>query len=465
MPEEHTHTKSPWLNQIAARDAHQGIEEDSTRDVVIIGGGISGVMTAYYTLTHTDMHVSLLEGDRIAHGASGHNAGQLVSEFEHSFLELVEKFGTEKAVDAEQDIDRAWTLLETLLRDEGLTIPMSTFTGYAGYESLEDIERILRNQHAREEAGLEPRKVYLLSTLTHNARFTPYRHLYDTASQSELASLLETKAVHYHAVIAKKRGCMNSALLCEEVTHVLKKKFPDRFALHEHTHVSSLHLGPNSTTAYVHNTKTEGKHSLHAAKVILCTNGFENITIRADHNPSFDTKFHETVRGIVGSMVGYLEPEGKKPAALSFHELTGVLSSPEAGGEENAYFYFTRRPYEVDNGSHSLVCVGGPERIMEDTRAYDPKSSFDELHRDILNTFMKDTYIDSEGLRTRFSWHGLMGYTPSGMRIIGPDRHEKALWYNLGCNGIGLMTAIFGGYKISQLLKGDSFPASAFDPQ
>lgn len=463
--EKDHHIKSPWLHQLPVRDPHPSVAGDATRDVVIVGGGISGVMTAYFTLKETAVHVTLLEAQRIAHGATGHNAGQLVSEFEQSFLELVEKFGTEQAVDAEQDIDRAWTLLETLHREEALTTPMSTFTGYAGYESIDDIERVLKNQSAREEAGLEPRQVFILESLVSNARFIPYRHLFSAISAEHIANLLETNTTHFHAVIAKKRGCMNSALFSEEVVHLLVKRYPDRFTLHEQTPVISIHVHPDNVRVLVHNQHTTTTHTLTASRVVLCTNGFESVTLHADHNPTFDARYHEMVRGLVGSMVGYLEPAGKHPTALSFHDMSHVLTTKEAVGDEHSYFYFTRRPFDVDGGAHSLLCLGGPERSLDDTRSYNPESPFSEAHRHILDTFLKTTYNAYPDLRPRFAWHGLMGYTPTGMRVIGPDITEKNLWYNIGCNGIGLMTATFGGYKIAQLLKGETFPQSAFDPR
>ncbi|NBV77056.1 FAD-binding oxidoreductase [bacterium] len=460
----HKHN-SAWLAQVTDRHAHAGVETDAQREVVIVGGGISGVMTAYYLLKYTQVHVTLLEGDRVAHGATGHNAGQLAAEFEKTFLELVQQFGLEMAVRAEQDIERAWTLLETLYEEESLQTPLSTFPGYAGYESPDDTERILRNQHARAEAGLSPRRVYLLHTLADEARYAPYRRYFESITAEEIGNLLETNATHYRAVLARKRGCLNSALLCEELLQVLHKHYATRFVLHEHSHVSSVRIFAHHARLFVMNTAAKRHHVLDAARVVLCTNGFENISLLTERGSALETRFHDMVRGLVGSMVGYLEPVGKNPTALSFHDQSGTLTTKESGFDERAYFYFTRRPFEIDGSKHALVCVGGPEKVMSDARSYRPNEPFNPEHRRVLDTFMRTTYRNHADLHFRFAWHGLMGYTPSGMRIIGPDKKHQVLWYNLGCNGIGLMTAIFGGYKIAQCMKGETFLSSAFDPQ
>ena len=65
----------------------------------------------------------------------------------------------------------------------------------------------------------------------------------------------------------------------------------------------------------------------------------------------------------------------------------------------------------------------------------------------------------------RFAWHGLMGYTRDGARLIGAEPRNPVLLYNLGCNGVGLLPSIAGGARIARILAGEDLPASAFDPR
>ncbi len=57
-----------------------------------------------------------------------------------------------------------------------------------------------------------------------------------------------------------------------------------------------------------------------------------------------------------------------------------------------------------------------------------------------------------------------MGYTPNGIRLIGPEPLNTNLYYKLGCNGIGILPSIFGANKISLMLRGNKFKKSIFDP-
>ena len=64
-----------------------------------------------------------------------------------------------------------------------------------------------------------------------------------------------------------------------------------------------------------------------------------------------------------------------------------------------------------------------------------------------------------------FQWHGLMGYTPGMVRVIGAHPRHPRLLYNLACNGVGFLPSIHGGRQVSRLLAGEALPPSIFDPR
>lgn len=97
----------------------------------------------------------MLERFKLAHGATGHNAGQVVSYFEIGFAHLVQEFGVELATAGQREIEQAWTLLDEMYTDGGLDIPLSRFVGYAGLVSYEQVLWHLEDSLARQSAGLE----------------------------------------------------------------------------------------------------------------------------------------------------------------------------------------------------------------------------------------------------------------------------------------------------------------------
>jgi hypothetical protein len=84
-----------------------------------------------------------------------------------------------------------------------------------------------------------------------------------------------------------------------------------------------------------------------------------------------------------------------------------------------------------------------------------------------IDNFLRYTYkhAPKDNIEYKFLWHGLMGFTPNGVRLIGPEPNNPILHYNLGCNGVGLLPSIYGGQKISWHLAGKKLEPSIFDPK
>ena len=71
--------RSPWLEQLDRPDPPHPLDRGLTTDVVVVGAGIAGAATAYFILRDTPDTVVMVERSRTGHGASGRNAGQLVT--------------------------------------------------------------------------------------------------------------------------------------------------------------------------------------------------------------------------------------------------------------------------------------------------------------------------------------------------------------------------------------------------
>lgn len=443
---------SPWIKQLKSTRPTKKLETHAQTDVVVVGGGIAGVTTAYFILKNTDFKVSLLEANRIAHGATGHNAGQVVSYFERQISKIAEEFGDKLAIEAQADILSAWLLAEEIFKEAKLESPFYQFTGYAGMSDFDEIMIHVKNSLMFRSASMLGESL-LVAEESDVAQRIPkeYRELCTFMPHKDILALLETTDVRYVAALTARKGCLNSALFTEELTGYLLSNFADRFTLYEESPMDEVVLHAHGAELKV------GSRVLKADKVVLCTNGFEKFTITNNGGPEIDKHFHHMVKGTVGYMAGYLEGRDKSPTALSFI------------GDKDAYFYMTRRPYEDEkNEKHNLICIGGPEASLEDTSAY-AKDDYlypDEALHDI-DAFVHETYQDAPKgeIDYRYQWHGLMGYTPNGVRLIGPEPRNKNLFYNLGCNGVGILPSIFGGKKVADLLAGKKFPISIFDPK
>lgn len=455
---------SPWLHQLTVTRPVDTLESDIATDVAIVGAGIAGVMTAYFTLTRTDKQVLLVEGSRVAHGATGHNAGQVVFEFEREFYSLVEEYGLELAADAENSVRGAWVLLEELYQEAKLTTPMSSFMGYNGYTNVGRLIEELKNNALRVEAGMQVFPVYIAENAPH-LDWIPkqYKDLYSLVPHENILSLLETSNKEYIAVMSERKGCVNSAMLVEEIVGYLLATFKGRFILCEETHIHEVVLEKDLAIL------KSKKNSITADKVVLCTNGFEKFTITNNAGPDIDHQFHQMVRGKVGYMAGHLEELKHPPIALAFYDQTSDDVRDVADPfDQKPYIYMTRRPYEMEKDEkHNLICVGGPEHSLDDTSSYLSEGEYSEEASEEIEHFLHSTYVHAPKGQVdfKFKWHGLMGYTPTSIRVVGEEPKNPVLMYNIGCNGVGILTSIYGGKRISDFLSGKTMSPSLFDPR
>ncbi len=446
---------SPWLHQLNKNRISVPLVNDTETGIAIVGAGIAGVSTAFFLLKHTDKNVMILEGDRLAHGATGHNAGQIAAYFEKPFREIVKEFGLDMACEGQRSFETAWQLLSEMYTEAGLDIPLFRFQGYAGHSTKEQILGRLENDFLRRKGGLHTDPIEIYEEADFLAEIPEqYRNLFSLISREEITLKLETFDPQYIAVTSSQKGVMNSALFCQEVVAYLLSKFGDRFKLYERTHISKIVLKDDKVLL------DADKHTIECEEVVLCTNGFENFEIFAPSGLSIDTRFHHSVDGLVAFMAGYLEPHTGVPAAMSYFqkEDIGLTDDPEA----TPYFYVTRRPYEYEREQkHNLISVGGPDFTLEKKSGYSHELEFSEKAKEQIGSFIKKTY--DKNPEYAFMWHGVMGYTKNLLRMIGPDPEHKRLYYNLGCNGVGLLLSMFGGDKVARQIAGEEFPKSIFD--
>jgi glycine/D-amino acid oxidase-like deaminating enzyme len=451
--------KSPWVEQLKNKFNTQPLDKNHKTDILIIGAGISGITTAYYILKNTNLNVTLVEAKTLASGATGHNAGQLVSYFEKQISNIVKEFGFEMAVSAQKDINSSWFLLEQIYQDTGITTNISISNGYAGIQTYEDLVTFLQNAQVYKKAGLIHEKLSIAEDCSYLEKIPQkFHNLFSIIKKKNLMDYLETNDSSYYAMISVKKGMMNSALFCEDLLNYIFKNFSNRFNYYDKTPVSEIRLHQNNSLTIANNKE------IYSNKIVLCTNGFEKIDIINKVGNDINTKFHHLVIGVVGYMAGYLEEDLRKPTAIGF--LPKKSSTGKDVFDKDPYFYFTRRDYEIKNKKFNLICIGGPEAVMDDSNKYKIEHPFPKEAQDSINNFLHKSYkyAPKGSIDYKYIWHGLMGYTPNGIRLIGIEPLNKNLLYNLGCNGVGILPSIFGANKISKILSGEKFEKSIFDP-
>ena len=444
-------SRSPWYEQLRTDAPPQPLDGDARTNVAIIGAGIAGAATAFFTLRETDQRVLLIERNRSGSGATGHNAGQVANYFERPLCELVEAYGFDLAIAAQRAIDDAFDLLTLMVDESGSSVRLERVMGHMGMFTCNHLEVHLCNQSIRRRGGLEVEEIVVSADAPFLDEIpAEYSDLYAVVPRSEIEARLGRRCGDYYAVLSAQKACINSALLVEHAVAYLEQAYPERFRYVDHTMVDRIELSGSGATL------AAGGHRVDCDRVVLCTNGYIDHDVVASDGSRIELPLIQTV----GYMGGYFERDSQPPGAMSF------IKNDKIGGDL-PYGYVTRRTYDRPGGAATLTCVGGPETELEEGDLYDADAPVPGYAIEQLDTQVRAVIDDPGGSADAYDyvWQGLMGYMPDRLRVVGQEPRDPALLYNLACNGVGILPSLCGGLRIAHLLAGRQLAPSLFDPR
>ncbi len=181
LPGDHT---SYWLASTPATD-YPSLTEDTTVDVVVVGGGIVGVTTAFL-LTRAGLRVVLLEARRIVTGVTGHTTGKVTSLHGLIYSDLVRRHGEERARLYGQANQAALEWIVRTAQDEGIHCDLVRSPAYTFASSERAAAQVREEATTAQRLGLPadlvtsldlPVPVNAAVRFRDQARFHPRRFL------------------------------------------------------------------------------------------------------------------------------------------------------------------------------------------------------------------------------------------------------------------------------------------------
>lgn len=424
---------SPWFE--FERTQWPSLHTDIDCDVAIIGGGISGVVTLYYLLTKTSKKILLLEQNRVASGATGNNAGLVCNATEEILSNLRSGSRSEPSIQSAAGIDALINIINKIGANDSFIPITSSRLGFSSVDSF------IRNLECEKDLRL-PQWQYLLLDKDEIKQQIPeqFKRYIQFVEHNRIQQALDTIDKSYIAAAITrenlKSGRINSAKLCYQLLAYTRNEFSSRFQVFEDTLISEIRLNTEEQLLK-HNNGV-----IRANDIVLCTNGYKNILIIDTPSQKYVDKIQKSIISREGYLAAFID---SKPtySAIFFNEHNRYPNIP--------YFYLSRTPFpgEVEI---SLSIVGGPEFDLIDSPTSElskarAKKSLVSEKQFLKNTFEYDKY------NIHFLWRGIVGYTKNGKRWVGQDSKYPHLWYNLGCNGRGLIGAITGAENVADLMQ------------
>ncbi len=144
---------SYWTNSVVPR-MYKPLDKNIDTDIVIVGGGISGITMAY-ELTLRGRDVVIIEDGMIGSGETGRTTAHLTCALDDRYYHLENVHGKEKAKLAAESHNAAIGYIETIVKNEQIDCDFERLDGYLFLHPSDKIESLKKEFEATREAGLK----------------------------------------------------------------------------------------------------------------------------------------------------------------------------------------------------------------------------------------------------------------------------------------------------------------------
>jgi glycine/D-amino acid oxidase-like deaminating enzyme/nitrite reductase/ring-hydroxylating ferredoxin subunit len=143
----------PFWRDTAKLPSFPKLTEDLTVDVAIVGGGISGITTAYL-LSEQGLKVAIIEAGKLLNGITGHTTAKITAQHDLIYDEFINHFGLEKAKLYYEANTDALHFIKKTAREKHIDCDFIEDDAYV-YTNLEEkVSKINKEAAAYEKLGI-----------------------------------------------------------------------------------------------------------------------------------------------------------------------------------------------------------------------------------------------------------------------------------------------------------------------
>jgi len=371
---------------------------DQEADVAIIGGGFTGIASAYFIKRRFPAkRIVVLESEFVGFGSSGRNSGIATHLLGHNVLPILKAQGVERTAALQRQSASALSLLDALIDEHAIDCDRER----PGMLVVAETDR---------EARMLEKKM-----LAHEKIGAPLTWI-DAGELRSRFGALDARA----AVFAPDDGRLNPARFVRGMKRVVESLGVE---VYEHSRCTSMESGRPILLC-----TPAGR--VRADEVVLATNAYPNPLALQEHR-------------VMPFYVYNIVTEPLTDAQL------GEFGWP---GRENVYntkylFWLIRRT--ADN---RILFIENDALYFHDIRSdYSHRPREYRSHqKTLLETFpfMKDVRITHQ-------WGGRIGMTLDFLPSIGCTGQHENVYYSMGYNGHGLAFAQLCGKMIAALMAGE----------
>lgn len=395
-------TESSWFAEAAALDVKK-LDRDISVDIVVVGGGIAGMTTAYF-LAKAGKKVAVLDDGNIGSGETGRTTAHITHALDDRYYDIEKFHGKRGAKIAAESHTAAIDMIENIVRDEKIDCDFERLDGYLFLDPTDNERSLERELAATHRAGISG---------TERAKHSPLK-------------------------LFRSSSCI---------------KFPNQAQFHPLKYLSGLARSITSnggfvyTKTHVQDVKSTGVttsdgHEVRAKKVVVATNA----PIIDKTSKIYDKQVAYRTYVIAARVI-----KGAVPKALYWD--TG---NHKAKNVVPPYHYIRVQELENDN-THDLLIVGGEDH--ETGNAEDMESRYKRLEAWTRKRFAIEDIS--------YRWSGQVLEPKDSMAFIGrnPKDKRKNIFIATGDSGNGMTHGTIAGKLLTDLILGKKNSwASLYNP-
>ena len=387
--------KSYWLNTYGPYIPNEPVVGSVTVDVAIIGGGFTGLSTAYFLRkAEPTMNVAVLEGEVIGFGASGRNGGFAMTLFGLEPAVTSMLFGQQRTVEAHRYCERSVDLVRDLIHEHNIQSDFE-YTGFLRLATTPGY--VKRIQH----------DIELLTSYG----ITGIEWIDREKARVEVNSPLVLGAWN-----EARCGILNPVKQVRELKRIAQEVGA---VVYEQSPVTEIQRGKKFIL------KTP-KGIVNAEKIVFATNAYSHLIpeIRNKQVPAFTHMvITEPLTKDQLDSIGWKHRQGLEDARNLVHYLRLTTDNRIAMGGSNVTISYGR----------------DMERDMNE-------KTFQQLEKDTVELFPGLSEV-----KFSFRWGGPVSVTLQMAPAIGMVGDQRA-WYSLGCVGHGVAPTHLNGQTLCDLL-------------